>query len=112
ARRLLDGLAIACEGNEGTAPQDREMLERADDIVERVVSEYNEDLAIFDLAAEELDALLEQQRRRADLAERRAAETLHGRERLQHARAEAARELSARIAGRTLTRSEERRGGQ
>src|SRR5690606_21965368 len=47
--------------------------------------------------------LLEQQRRRADRAERRAAETLHGRERLQHARTEAARELSARIAGRTLT---------
>jgi len=103
ARRLLDGLAIACEGNEGTSPQEREILERADDIVERVVSEYNEDLAIFELAAEELDSLLEQQRRRADLAERRAAETIHGRERLQHARAEAARELSARIAGRTLT---------
>src|SRR5690606_7897120 len=103
ARRLLDGLAITCEGNEGTSPQEKEMLEHAGDIVERVVSEYNEDLAIFELAAEELDSLLEQQRRRADLAERRAAETMHGRERLQHARAEAARELSVRIAGRTLT---------
>src|SRR5690606_77565 len=103
ARRLLDGLAITCEGNEGTSPQEKEMLEHAGDIVERVVSEYNEDLAIFELAAEELDSLLEQQRRRAHLAERRAAETMHGRERLQHARAEAARELSVRIAGRTLT---------
>lgn len=103
ARRLLDGLAVACEGNEATSAHEREMLDHARELVERVVSEYNEDLAIFQLAAEELDSLLEQQRRRADLAERRAAETMHGRERLLHARAEAARALSERMAGRTLT---------
>ena len=103
ARRLLDGLAISCEGNEGTSAQEREMLDHANRIVDRVVTQYNEDLAIFELAAEELDSLLEQQRRRADLAERRAAETMHGRERLQHARTTAAAALSERMAGRTLT---------
>ena len=79
------------------------LLVEDEQVLRGLVAEFNEDLAIFELAAEELDSLLEQQRRRADLAERRAAETMHGRERLQHARAEAARELSARIAGRTLT---------
>ncbi|MDQ2702506.1 MAG: DUF1631 domain-containing protein [Pseudomonadota bacterium] len=103
ARRLLDGLAITCEGNEGASAHEREMLDHASELVERVVSEYNEDLAIFELAADELSSLLDQQRRRADLAERRAAETVHGRERLLHARAQAAAALSERIAGRTLT---------
>lgn len=103
ARRMLDALALSCEGNDGTSPQDRELLERAGKLVERVVAEYNEDLAIFELAAGELQSLLDQQRRRAELAERRTAETVHGRERLLHARAQAAEELSRRMAGRTLT---------
>lgn len=103
ARRLLDALALSCEGNDGASPQDRELLERAGKLVDRVVSEFNEDLAIFELTANELQSLLEQQRRRADLAERRTAEAVHGRERLLHARAQAAEALSERIAGRTLT---------
>ncbi len=103
ARRLLDALALSCEGNDGASPQDRELLERAGKLVDRVVSEFNEDLAIFELTANELQSLLEQQRRRAELAERRTAEAVHGRERLLHARAQAAEALSARIAGRTLT---------
>ena len=103
ARRLLDALALSCEGNDGASPQDRELLERAGKLVDRVVSEFNEDLAIFELTANELQSLLEQQRRRAELAERRTAEAVHGRERLLHARAHAAEALSERIAGRTLT---------
>lgn len=103
ARRLLDALALSCEGNDGASPQDRELLERAGKLVERVVAEYNEDLAVFELTANELQALLEQQHRRAELVERRTAETVHGRERLLHARAQAAAALSERIAGRTLT---------
>jgi hypothetical protein len=103
ARRLLDALALSCEGNDGASPQDRELIERAGKLVERVVAEYNEDLAIFELTANELQSLLEQQHRRAELMERRTAETVHGRERLLHARTQAAAALSERIAGRTLT---------
>jgi hypothetical protein len=103
ARRLLDALALGCEGNDGVSAQDRELLDRAGKLVDRVVAEYNEDLAIFELSAREMQALLEQQRRRADIAERRSAETAHGRERLARAREGAARALAERMAGRTLT---------
>ncbi|MGN6111501.1 MAG: DUF1631 family protein [Luteimonas sp.] len=103
ARRLLDALALGCEGNDGLSAQDRELLDRAGKLVDRVVAEYNEDLAIFELSAREMQALLEQQRRRADIAERRSAETAHGRERLARAREEAARALAERMAGRSLT---------
>ncbi|HVI26236.1 MAG TPA: DUF1631 family protein [Xanthomonadaceae bacterium] len=103
ARRLLDALTLSCESNDGASPQDRELLQHAGRVVERVVAEYNEDLAIFELAANELHDLLQQQRRRAEVVERRSADTVHGRERLLQARLQAASALAAQLAGRTLT---------
>jgi hypothetical protein len=103
ARRLLDTLALSCESNDGASPQDRELLQRASVLVERVVAEYNEDLAIFELTANELQDLLQQQRRRAEVVERRSAETVHGRERLLQARLQAASMLAQRISTRPFT---------
>jgi hypothetical protein len=103
ARRLLDALALSCESNDGGSPQERELLERARATVSRVVAEYNEDLAVFELATSELEDLLQQQRRRAEIVERRSAETVHGRERLLQARLQAASALAQRIAARPLT---------
>ncbi len=103
ARRLLDALTLSCESNDGGSPQDRELLERANAAVTRVVTEFNEDLAIFELAANELQDLLQQQRRRAEIVERRSAETVHGRERLLQARLQAASALAQRISARQLT---------
>ncbi|MBJ6980097.1 DUF1631 family protein [Luteimonas sp. MC1895] len=103
ARRLLDVLAEACDGNAGETPQDRETLDRAERAVDRVVEEYDDDQAIFELAASELRDQLEQQRRRSELAEKRAAEAIHGRERLQQARAHAADLVGSRLSERRLT---------
>lgn len=105
ARRLLDSLALSCESNDGASPQDRELLQRASALVERVVAEYNEDLAIFELTANELQDLLQQQRRRAEVVERRSAETVHGRERLLQARLQAASMLAQRTSGKQLTQT-------
>jgi uncharacterized protein DUF1631 len=103
ARRLLDALILSCESNDGGSPQERELLERARTTVGRVVAEYNEDLAIFELATNELQDLLQQQRRRAEIVERRSAETVHGRERLLQARLQAASALAQRTSARPLT---------
>ncbi|MFL6592720.1 MAG: DUF1631 family protein [Luteimonas sp.] len=103
ARRLLDALTLSCESNDGGSPQDRELLERASATVSRVVAEFNEDMAIFELAAQELHDLLQQQRRRAEIVERRSAETVHGRERLLQARLQAASALAQRVSARPLT---------
>jgi hypothetical protein len=105
ARRLLDTLALSCESNDGASPQDRELLQRASVLVERVVAEYNEDLAIFELTANELQHLLQQQRRRAEVVERRSAETVHGRERLLQARLQAASMLAERISTQPFTQT-------
>lgn len=103
ARRLLDALTETCDGNDGESPIGREMLDRADRVVDRVVSHFQEDQAIFELAAQELRDFLDQQRQRAELAEKRMAEALHGRERLYYARQAAHEALLERIADAPLS---------
>lgn len=103
ARRLLNSLAEAVEGNRGDGPQERELLQKAEGTVDRLVAEFNEDLAIFETLEQELRAFLEQHRRRVELAERRAAEAQRGQERLEQARDLASKELERRTAGLRLT---------
>ena len=54
ARRLLDAVTEACDGNNGETPQDRDLLDQAARVVDRVVEEYETDQAVFDLSATEL----------------------------------------------------------
>ncbi len=103
ARRLLDVITEACEGNEGATPQDRDLLERAAGVAQRIVADYNEDLAIFEIASVELESLLEQQRKRVDMLEKRGAESVHGRERLLQARLQAGTALGKCLAQAPLT---------
>ena len=103
ARRLLDAVTEACDGNTGGTPQDQETLNQAGHAVDRVVGEYQDDQAIFELAAAELRDHLDQQRRRAELSEKRSAEAIHGRERLQQARRSADGVVASRMAERPLT---------
>jgi len=105
ARRLLDAITEACEGNDGETPQDRELLDRATEISQRIVADYNEDLAVFEMAHAELDAVLAQQRRRFELQEQRAAKATYGRERLGAARAQAESALEERLTDSTLTQA-------
>lgn len=102
ARRLLNALAEACEQNPGETPAERELLAKAEEIVERLIAEFNENLAIFEVLLEELNAYLEQHRKRVELAERRAAEAQRGRERLEQARERVFTEVETRIAGRRM----------
>ncbi len=105
ARRLLDALTEACEDNAGSTPQDRELLERASAVSQRVVAEFNEDLAVFELAHAELEELLAQQRRRVELQEQRAAKASFGRERLAQARGAADVVLQRRLSAAPLTQA-------
>ena len=93
ARKLLNTVAEACEGNRGEAPQERELLTRVDHTIDRLVAEFNEDVAIFETLEQELRAYMAQHRKRFELAEKRTAEAQRGRERLEHARKVAAEDL-------------------
>ncbi|TCZ83408.1 DUF1631 family protein [Lysobacter sp. N42] len=105
ARRLLDAMTEACEDNTGSTPQDRELLERAAAVSQRIVAEFNEDLAVFETAHAELEELLAQQRRRVELQEQRAAKASFGRERLAQARAAADVVLQRRLTAAPLTQA-------
>ena len=105
ARRLLDAITEACEGNDAATAQDRELLERAAAVSQRVVAEFNEDIAVFELAHAELEELLQQQRRRVVLQEDRAAKATFGRERLSDARVQADRVVQRRLAAPPLTQA-------
>lgn len=105
ARRLLDAITEACEGNDAATAQDRELLDRAAAVSQRVVAEFNEDIAVFELAHAELEELLQQQRRRVELQEDRAAKATYGRERLADARAQADQLVQRCLAAQPLTQA-------
>lgn len=105
ARRLLDAITEACAGNSAETPQERELLACAAAVSQRIVTEYNEDLAIFELAHAELDALLQQQRRRIEMLEERAAQASSGRERLGLARDRADAIVAQRLAASPLSQA-------
>ncbi|WP_411834309.1 DUF1631 domain-containing protein [Pseudoxanthomonas mexicana] len=102
ARRLLNVLAEACEGNNGESAAERTLLTKVEEVVDRLVAEFNENLAIFLTLEEEFRAFLDQHRRRIEIAERRAAEIQRGQERLEAARARTQRELAARLDNRKV----------
>jgi len=102
ARRLLNSLSEAVEGNKGEGPQEKELLHKAEETVDRLVADFNEDIAIFETLEQELRSFLEQHNRRIELAERRATESQRGQERLEQARTLAAAELSRRVEDRAL----------
>ncbi len=95
ARRLLNALAEACEGNTGQAPQERELKGRVERTIDRLVAEFNEDITIFETLEQEFREFIEQHRRRVAIAERRTAEAQRGKERLEHARATSLQSLGA-----------------
>jgi len=103
ARRLLNAIAEACEGNHGEGPYERELLQQVGTSVDRLVAEFNEDIAIFELLEQDLRTFIEQYRRRADLAERRVAEAQRGKERLEEARTRADALLNKRLGTRSVS---------
>lgn len=102
ARRLLNTLAEACEQNPGETPAERELLAKAESVVERLNAEFSENIAIFEVLLEEMSSYLEQYRKRVELAERRAAEAHRGRERLEQARERVFAEIESRLANRNM----------
>jgi hypothetical protein len=100
ARRLLNVLAEACEGNNGESAAERTLMTKVEEVVDRLTAEFNENLAIFLTLEEEFRDFLGQHKRRIEIAERRAAEIQSGQERLETARVRMAQELSARLDGR------------
>ncbi|MBB5876921.1 DUF1631 family protein [Xanthomonas sp. 3498] len=90
ARRLLNLLADACDGNAGSTGPEQALQAQAQAAVERVVRDFDEHLSVFLALEAEFGSAYEQYRRRVEIAERRAAELQRAEERREVARQRAA----------------------
>lgn len=102
ARRLLDLLAEAGKSWTEEADRDNRLYDRIRLAVEAVLRDFDDDVGVFERELDSFTEFMDQHRKRADLAEQRAAEATRGRERLQEARRTAAREILKRIEERHL----------
>lgn len=97
ARKLLDELAHAGIGWSAETDQDNRLLNKIEGIVDRLLSEFDDDLTVFSDALDEFKAFMSKMERRAQAAERRTAEASKGREKLLAARKRAAKEVLGRL---------------
>lgn len=102
ARRLLDAVAEAGKTWSAESDVDNKVYDRIKTVVETVLTEFDDDLAVIEHELASFEQFLHQHRRRAELAEQRAAEVTRGREKLHTARRDAAREILLRIGNREL----------
>ncbi|HEX7111090.1 MAG TPA: DUF1631 family protein, partial [Mizugakiibacter sp.] len=85
ARRLLDALADAAKGWSEESDRDHRLLDKVKTTVEALLRDFDDDLDIFPRLLADFQTFNEAHRRRAELAEQRAAEATRGREKLQEA---------------------------
>jgi hypothetical protein len=102
ARQLLDVMAQASMGWSEESDRDRRLYDKVNETVEKILKNFDEDLAVFDTARTEFETFLDSNKKRAELAEQRAAEATRGREKLHAARRTAAREILKRVENRHL----------
>ncbi|WP_297526796.1 DUF1631 domain-containing protein [Thiohalobacter sp.] len=102
ARRLLNALADAAATWDGE--DDDSLRRRIEAVVQRVLVEFEDDIALFDELAEEFEDFLERERRRAAEAEARSARLLDNKERLRLAKQAVKAEVEARCNRHELPR--------
>ncbi len=102
ARALLDDLAAAAVGWSEETDKDRSFFHALEQLVRTVISSFDQDISIFDQARKQLTEAIGTHRKRADVAEKRTSEAARGKERLEQAQQEAARELLRRVEGKQL----------
>ena len=89
ARRLIDELAQASVGWRDDGDRgENSLYMQVKKAVDRIVHEYEEDIRLFDEVREEFVAWRERQERRRQALEKRLAQEISGRERLEVARAQ------------------------
>ena len=102
ARQLLDELAQAGLAWSDESDKDGRFFEKFKTVVETLLKEFDDDVEIFERQLKDFRDFMVSTKKRAEVAELRAAEAARGRERLQGARKTAAREILSRIEGKQL----------
>ena len=102
ARRVLNLLVEALETGSADAPKHRPLRDLALASIEKIVTGFDDDIAMFEPMEQALETELEASRKRAELVEKRAAETQAARERREQARDQVADFLSEALFGKRI----------
>ncbi len=102
ARLLLDELAQASLAWSEESDKDGRFYDKVKSVVELLLKEFDDDVTVFERQLKDFREFASSSKKRAEVAELRAAEAARGRERLQGARKTAAREILSRIEGQKL----------
>ncbi len=102
ARLLLDNMAQACVGKSNDSEADQPLYEKIKDTVEKILREFDDDLGLIERTNMDFNTFVAATKRRAELTEKRTAEAVRGREKLDYARQLAAREMQQRCEGKQL----------
>ncbi|WP_126972311.1 DUF1631 domain-containing protein [Xanthomonas sp. BRIP62411] len=98
ARRLLNLLVEACDGNAGETAAEQALFGQVQAVVDTLVRDFDEHPGVFLTLEAEFGASYAHYRRRVEIAERRANELQHAEERRERARSTAAQALAERLA--------------
>lgn len=104
ARQMLNALAESSSQWLGEDGDDAGLLNQMNSLVDRAVSGYQGDPAVFSKVLEELNGHLQMLSRKAEAAERRHVEAARGKEKLTLAREHATRAVEALIKSQKLPR--------
>jgi hypothetical protein len=102
ARQLLDQMALACIGWSEESDRDHRLYDKIKETVEVLLRDFDDDIGVFERGRVDFENFVETGKKRAELAEQRAAEATRGREKLHQARRIAADEIRSRLEGRNL----------
>lgn len=103
ARRLINTMAQAAIGWVEPAQVERDPLYRQiDNVVERVLGEFDDNVDLFEHLLEEFQLFLEEERERARLVEERTRQAAEGKAKVDNARLRVEAEIQQRVSGLQL----------
>ncbi len=106
ARKLLNELAMAAIGwNEKSEGQRDPLLSKVESIVDRLLNEFTDNVALFGELLEDFQHFMNLERRRRELVEQRLRDAEEGRAKQELARTQVASAIDERIGNRDLPES-------
>lgn len=99
ARQFLNAVAESALYWLDEGDDDRQLVDKMQSAVDRVIHEFNGDPTLFEQVLSDLSRHLQTQAKKSEVAERRHVDAARGREKLEAARHTATRAIAAKLAG-------------
>ncbi len=102
ARKLLNKIATSALGWTPSGTEDDPLLTKIETVVQRVLTDFDQDVSLFDEVLSDFEAFVSTERKRSNLIEKRTVDAEDGRARADDARQTVQAVLNEKVAGREL----------